>query len=91
MSLRDVKRAMDVMVWFYKRHKQFFPLLENEEEKSEDGRESEEEEEQQSKLPRDQTLAQKVQYVDELSILEESVPLTEEGVDAFLGLSPQVA
>ena len=89
MSLRDVKRAMDVMVWFYKRYKQFSPLLKKEEEQSEDGRESEEEEEQQAKLPRVQTHAQKVQSVDELSMLEESFPLSKGEVDAFQ--SPQVA
>ena len=77
---------MDVMVWFYRRHQQFSPLLENEEEESEHERESEKEEEQQAKLPRDETLAQKVQYVDELSMYEKFSSLTEEGIGAFQSL-----
>ena len=30
MSLRDVKRAMEVMVWFYDNFNNFFPLIQHE-------------------------------------------------------------
>ena len=46
VSLRDVKRAMEVMVWFYERYKQFSPLVRKREEIGEDNSESEEEDEE---------------------------------------------
>ena len=77
---------MEVMVWFYKHYKDFSPLLQNEGTETEDvsGSEKKENEEEEERLI-NANLAQKVRYVDEISMLEEnSVPLTEEEMDASL-------
>lgn len=94
VSLRDVKRAMEVMVWFHKRYKQFSPLLKNdrnEEESSEDDSESEEEEELEVARPSPPIgLGQRVQYVDELSMAQQEVSfiIPEDEADVFQ--SPEV-
>ena len=41
MSLRDVKRAMEVMIWFYQHFQDFSGLMEEERRKNEEGSESE--------------------------------------------------
>ena len=41
MSLRDVKRAMEVMIWFYQHFQDFSSLMEEERRKNEEGSESE--------------------------------------------------
>lgn len=45
MSLRDVKRAMEVMVWFYEHFQKFSCLMQDEEKENEDDGENEDENE----------------------------------------------
>lgn len=83
---------MEVMVWFYEHYEQFSPLLQNEEKKTEHDSDSEEEEEKEAEKIVEHSLAQRVQFVDEMSMLEENYPilLDEDGIDVIQSSQDQV-
>ena len=76
MSLRDIKRAMEVMVWFYKRFQDFSCLMQDEENENEDDGESEDENKSEDKRPSvKQTL---LTFDEERLTLEEARPTFKE-------------
>ncbi|CAH3163087.1 unnamed protein product, partial [Porites evermanni] len=73
VSLRDVKRAMEVMVWFHKHYKYFAPLLQSEEQESIERRESEQDEDDKEETSNVHSFRKKVELFDEMHVPQEKL------------------
>lgn len=68
-----MKRAMEVMVWFYEHYKYFAPLVQSEDQESKERRDSEEDEDDKEETPHVHSFSEKVELVDEMPVPQEEL------------------